>query len=430
MALIQCPECEGKVSDQALSCPHCGFPISIRQTSRSAGRPAARKKSSSGNMRLPNGYGTVQFMKGRRRKPFIAKVKPVIISNDLTKKTHYQYQYLGSFATRQEAVAAILKYNENPYALRKSKTLQQLYDEWLPKYEETRLSSGSSLRTVTSAWAYVWPLYNAKVSELSSGDLKDCITNASLPNDPKNYKKRAGAKASPRTQQRIKSLFNLLWDYAEEYGIVDKNYSRLFVLESSVEKAVQEQKREGKPFTPKEVKLLWDNVETTPFVDMVLCQIYTGLRPQELCLILLDNVHLDENWIRAGMKTEAGTNRQVPLHPVIIPTINHAYHSAQLLKTSYLFNDPNAKRHPNITYDMYRHRFEHIMDLFHMDHVPHDCRHTFITYAKKCGMDPYDLKRIVGHRIYDITEKVYTHTSLEDLKKAISLFEIKDEQEY
>lgn len=27
MALIECPECSGKVSDLALSCPHCGFPV-------------------------------------------------------------------------------------------------------------------------------------------------------------------------------------------------------------------------------------------------------------------------------------------------------------------------------------------------------------------------------------------------------------------
>lgn len=27
MALITCPECEGTVSDKAVSCPHCGWPI-------------------------------------------------------------------------------------------------------------------------------------------------------------------------------------------------------------------------------------------------------------------------------------------------------------------------------------------------------------------------------------------------------------------
>ena len=28
MVLLTCPECGGKVSDQATSCPHCGYPIS------------------------------------------------------------------------------------------------------------------------------------------------------------------------------------------------------------------------------------------------------------------------------------------------------------------------------------------------------------------------------------------------------------------
>ncbi len=31
MALIECPECGGKVSDQATTCPHCGYPIMDKQ---------------------------------------------------------------------------------------------------------------------------------------------------------------------------------------------------------------------------------------------------------------------------------------------------------------------------------------------------------------------------------------------------------------
>lgn len=27
MALIECPECAGRVSDRAAACPHCGFPV-------------------------------------------------------------------------------------------------------------------------------------------------------------------------------------------------------------------------------------------------------------------------------------------------------------------------------------------------------------------------------------------------------------------
>lgn len=31
MALINCPECENKISDRANNCPNCGFPISIQK---------------------------------------------------------------------------------------------------------------------------------------------------------------------------------------------------------------------------------------------------------------------------------------------------------------------------------------------------------------------------------------------------------------
>ncbi len=32
MALMKCPECEGNVSDKAVFCPHCGFPIAEKGT--------------------------------------------------------------------------------------------------------------------------------------------------------------------------------------------------------------------------------------------------------------------------------------------------------------------------------------------------------------------------------------------------------------
>lgn len=37
MALIQCPECRTEVSDQAISCPRCGFPVASRKSAVSDG---------------------------------------------------------------------------------------------------------------------------------------------------------------------------------------------------------------------------------------------------------------------------------------------------------------------------------------------------------------------------------------------------------
>lgn len=58
-----------------------------------------------------------------------------------------------------------------------------------------------------------------------------------------------------------------------------------------------------------------------------------------------------------------------------------------------------------------------------MDHKPHDTRHTFITKAKEVDMNEYILKMIVGHEIRDITEKVYTHRTLDDLKNEMKKIE-------
>ena len=48
MALLQCSECAGMVSDKASSCPHCGAPIEVAQA---AGKPSAPKPAVQGNVR-------------------------------------------------------------------------------------------------------------------------------------------------------------------------------------------------------------------------------------------------------------------------------------------------------------------------------------------------------------------------------------------
>lgn len=59
------------------------------------------------------------------------------------------------------------------------------------------------------------------------------------------------------------------------------------------------------------------------------------------------------------------------------------------------------------------------MKKLEMNHKPHDTRHTFITKAKNANINEYILKLIVGHEVQDITEKVYTHRTLDDLQKKI-----------
>lgn len=47
MALINCPECKREISDQALSCPNCGFPLQKEQIVTPVNQPGLKRSTSS-----------------------------------------------------------------------------------------------------------------------------------------------------------------------------------------------------------------------------------------------------------------------------------------------------------------------------------------------------------------------------------------------
>ena len=119
------------------------------------------------------------------------------------------------------------------------------------------------------------------------------------------------------------------------------------------------------------------------------------------------------------MKTAAGKYRTVPIHPRIKNLVQRNYDQAIELGSQYLFNDPLAvKGGMLITYDKYAGRFAKIMETLKLreNHRPHDPRKTFITMAKKAKVDEYVIKRLIGHRITDITEEIYTERDIEWLR--------------
>lgn len=58
-----------------------------------------------------------------------------------------------------------------------------------------------------------------------------------------------------------------------------------------------------------------------------------------------------------------------------------------------------------------------------INHIIHETRHTFATYAERCGMNELAKKRIIGHSVKYLTQRVYTHTEYRDLMEAINLFD-------
>lgn len=57
----------------------------------------------------------------------------------------------------------------------------------------------------------------------------------------------------------------------------------------------------------------------------MIIQCYSGWRPQELGLIELADVDLSNWTFKGGIKTDAGENRVVPIHPRIMDLVSKSY---------------------------------------------------------------------------------------------------------
>lgn len=369
-------------------------------------------------MKLPNGYGSVTKLSGNRRKPYLARVTLGWITDPQTGKTKQDRVPIGTFKTKKEALQALAEYGANPYDIQNNNlTLADLYEKWTAAYFPT-LESDSSSRTITSAWKYCHAIYGMRVKDLRARHIKGVMEDGYIISE---RGKNAGEKvpASPGTKARIKSMFNLMLDYALEYEIVDKNYARTFDLSNDIIKEKEAATRGHINFNDQEMKTLWENVDAIRFVDWILIQCYMGWRPQELAILELENVDL-ENWcITGGMKTEAGRCRTVPIHTRIRELVRRNYNRAVELGSNRLFNDPDAtKGGMKITYDKYAGRFAKVVEILNLreDHRPHDPRTTFITMAKKAEVDEYVIKLLAGHKITDVTEAVYTKRDIEWLR--------------
>ena len=284
-----------------------------------------------------NGRGTVEKTNSKKN-PFKAKVS-IGTKIDKNGKTQAVYRTLGSFPTREEAENALADFSRTPYDVTNSvKTFADLYDAWSKSYFAT-LKGGSSIRTITCAYAYCSGLYAMPVRKIGPGHIKDAMENGYVivTTGKDKGKKRY---ASPNTQERIKSMCNLMFDYATERRIVLSNPARAFKIGSLLNE-IQKKSRGKIPFTPEQVLELWKFVDDIPFVDMVLIAMYTGFRPQEVAILETKNIFLDENKIIGGIKTENGRDRVVPIHPDIKHLVEKRYIQAtERYHSDRLFNTP------------------------------------------------------------------------------------------
>ena len=348
-------------------------------------------------MKLPNGYGTVKKMSGKRRRPYVVK-KTVGWHYDEAKDKMIQDQMtIGYAATRAEGLQMLADYNNNPFDLKASKvTFQEVYERW--SKEKFPTISRSNVKGYEASYKVCGTLYNKVFRDMKLVDLQTVVDTCG-----KNFP----------TLKKLKSLFNQLYEYAMKNDICSKDYSEFVDIVKYKDK--NPDKRDHNKFTKEEIERLWTLAED-PYYQIVLMLIYNGCRISEFLDLKKEDVHLDEQYFDViASKTENGL-RKVPIADKLLPFYKAWFEGSAC---EYLLHTPDQKHFDYRNYfDSY---FTPLMEQLGFDHTPHDTRHTCISLLTEADVNPTTIKKIVGHSgAMTLTERVYTHLDIQILVDAIN----------
>ena len=357
-------------------------------------------------MRNPNGYGGISNLGGNRRNPFRVRITSGWDYDEKTGKHKQKYSVLGYYPTRKAAMLALAEYNKNPYDVDSANiTFKEVYEKWsIRNYPDM---SASLMGQYKGAYKKFEKLYNIKMADIRKKHLQDIF-------DENNHLTKG-------YQEKMKALVRNMFRYCIEYDILQKDYSQFVTLTSAGKK-----ESIHKPYTSDEIKLLWDNLNLgVPLqyskkdvrdvypVDTLLILIYTGMRPGELLELKNENIFLEDRYMIGGFKSEAGTDRIIPIHEDIYPLIKKRKEAGGEYFVKYKTDMPPVLK------EYRKYMFDLMMEKLKLEHLPHDGRHTFSTIADNY-IDLETKKRIMGHTITDITQGTYTHKTAEDLVKKVN----------
>ena len=296
-----------------------------------------------------------------------------------TKRPYVVYSVLGYYSTYDEAIDAL---NNS----RQSLSLHQVYDMWLPSHAKS--VSSNTLNNYGSAFTHLVSIHNVAMSDISYLQLQSIIDNM------------LNIGLSYSSCKKVRTLISQLFDYAIINGWCTTNYAKFLNLGHN--KPV----RPHKPFTTQAINRLW-RLES-PLHDIPLILLYTGMRSSELINLKARDINRKQRTIKiTSAKTKSGI-RTIPIHDRIWPIIERRLHTVYIIQECR-------------TYSSLSREFDKAMKAINAKHTSHDCRHTFATRLDNEGAN-YNAKRLLlGHASGNVTDGVYTHKSLGQLRKAIRL---------
>lgn len=339
-------------------------------------------------MRKPNGYGSIKKLSGNRRRPFV-----FVVSMDGRQKP------IEYFATQVEAEIFQADYNKLHFhrSLPSHQvTLAELYYRWLPAHTTNTNPSQSSLESYSNSFKHLQALHYEPMQSLKYADYQKILDSM----------RKSGLSYS--SLKKVRSLISLLEKYAVKIELISKCYAHLLSIGKN--KAVHPHH----PFSRQKINRLWANIDN-PGVDTVLILLYTGMRVGEMLALQKTDVNIRQRFIRITKSKTVSGIRVIPIHPRILPLIIARMDSPG----TTLLSDTNGNPYD---YSRYCIIWRSVMQLINAaGHTTHDCRHTVTTLLDNAGANETAKRRILGHAGGDVTERVYTHKNIRQLRKCIEL---------
>lgn len=350
-------------------------------------------------MNLPNGFGSVYKLSGKRRNPYVARKTTGWTFDEEKQKSYPIYKFIGYYPTKQDALTALVEYNKEPYDLETNKiTFGELYEKW----SEVHYSkvSESNVKGCKASFNVCSDLVDMPIRDIKLDHLQKVIDES--------------GKNTP-TLRKVKIMWGLMWDYAIIHEMLPAD-RRQMVRYVDISQAGNPNKVDRKPFSKGEIQKLWDNVSRGENFQIPIILIYTGLRIGEFYNLKKEDVHLDEKWffVREA-KTESGI-REVPIADKVFPFFEYWFNRQG---SEYMF--PNTKGKKHLDQSFRKCWWIPLMDELGMGgHLPHDTRHTCVSLLTTAGVDERIIKKIVGHKGQGVTETVYTHLDMDAKLEAIN----------
>ena len=416
-----------------------------------------------------NGKGSAIFLGNNREKPWGARITIGKDKNGIAIR-----HYIDTFETELDALVCLETYHKNPYPIyiKESKynrivtfpknpyplipvvnpkkeniekikkdnyTFKQLFEKFketkmLTKEEEqiekkyhirpkNKPYSRNYCRGMITAFHNSEALYDIVYKELRASDFNKHLKES---------------KKGIDSQRQMVNLYLNLDKFALEEDIIEKGYAQFIPTISNkkeVKKAKNKTIREEKVFTYEQIDYLWNlktrssglrqrsKKERELFIrDFWLMLLYSGMRADELLSLYTANIFLDDNYFIGGLKTEAGINREVPIHP----DVKHLYEKYYNPNNEFLFMQPNGNK---IDYDYYLYHYTYNFKDLHPElagHTAHDARHTLRNELRKLNVKDIIINSIIGHSNDDVGEDIYSHVSIEEKFEAIKMVTYKE----